>query len=182
MKSPKFSYAIRIVAGAYLIYLAYQLIQNYLNPQGENGVSPAFSIIAAVAFVIIGAIFMISAIRGLYLYQAPQDEEEAEAEEEDSEEDDDEFAALVKDKNAGKLPDKAESAQETAEEEVPAGPETLGSRISKGAAYVNPVVEDEAVEDAEAAEEPGTAEVSEKTEIAEEAEVSEEAEAAEEKK
>jgi TRAP-type C4-dicarboxylate transport system permease small subunit len=73
MRNEKFSNGIRIVAGGYLIYLAYQLIQGVIT--GEND-SPALGIGGGVLFIAAGAAFIVLSIRSMIRLSAEGQSEE----------------------------------------------------------------------------------------------------------
>ena len=66
MKNPKFSLGIRIVAGCYLIYLAYQITKGgLLGEENLQGGKFAIALIGVIVFVIVGVLI---AIIGLVNY------------------------------------------------------------------------------------------------------------------
>lgn len=61
MKNERGSNIIRMVAGAYLIYLAYSMVKSLLSGEGGQQV---LVIIAAVVFVVMGGLFLAWGLRG----------------------------------------------------------------------------------------------------------------------
>lgn len=67
-------YSIRIVMGAYLVYLSWQIGSAIFNGQAEKD-SPVLLGIAAGVFLIVGVIFMIINIRSLRMDKTPDEDE-----------------------------------------------------------------------------------------------------------
>jgi flagellar biosynthesis/type III secretory pathway M-ring protein FliF/YscJ len=72
-----FSLIIRLIAGAYIIYLGYQLISGYINPTEETGDPVWYALVFGIAFLAVGVFFIVDAIRK---QAAPKEEEENEEE------------------------------------------------------------------------------------------------------
>ena len=88
-----FSLVIRLIAGAYIIYLGYQLLNGYMNPTEETGDPVWYALVFGIAFLIMGAFIIIDAIRKQMAAQKEepsdeesQTEENTELEETDSQE------------------------------------------------------------------------------------------------
>ena len=75
------------VAGGYLLYLAYQLFENFHNP--EAGMSPAVRVIFIALFVLLGIGLMVYAFR---IWKEADREEKAEKEQQKTTVPDDETA------------------------------------------------------------------------------------------
>ena len=71
MRNEKLYYGIRILVGAYLIYLAVQLLQGVIR--GEEG-NHVVMIVAGVLFIAIGVIVIINGIMGLKRNSAADEE------------------------------------------------------------------------------------------------------------
>ena len=71
LQNSKGRYAIRVIAGGYLIYLAYKLIRPVI--EGKSGGHAAVNIVAAIAFIAIGAVILYYSLKD---YKAVKDEEE----------------------------------------------------------------------------------------------------------
>ncbi len=81
MRNEKMSYLIRIIAGGYLIYLAYKLFQGSIMTGEMTGGKKVLGIAACLLFLVAGAFFVITSLRHLMLLsQARPEEEEAEGE------------------------------------------------------------------------------------------------------
>ncbi|MGI6011932.1 MAG: hypothetical protein ACOX8H_10625 [Ruminococcus sp.] len=80
MQNDRFSYVLRTIAGAYLIYLSYRILESVAK--GETGGHTVPVSVAAVIFIILGAVLVIFGVRGLVRMQK---EGQQEAEEEDAE-------------------------------------------------------------------------------------------------
>lgn len=77
MRNERGSYIIRLVAGAYLLYLAYSLVKSLIAGEVEQ---PTLVMIAAAAFIILGAALLVWGLRGvMQMSKNPADEEEIEA-------------------------------------------------------------------------------------------------------
>lgn len=77
-RNPKVGYTIRIVAGAYVIYLAIKGIRMVLN--GESGIPFAAAVAIAVVLALFGVAFVMNGLKGYkYLKEHPEDSEEEEA-------------------------------------------------------------------------------------------------------
>jgi len=74
MRSPNSSNVLQIVAGVYLIYLAYKLFTEGILQGEMTGGMFFVGIIASAVFVVLGGIF---AGKSLYQMMRPQDEEES---------------------------------------------------------------------------------------------------------
>ena len=75
MRNEKMSYLIRIIAGGYLIYLAYKLFQGGILEGNMTGNNRILGIGACVLFVAAGAYFVVSSIRKLLLLNQTSQEE-----------------------------------------------------------------------------------------------------------
>ena len=113
MRNEKFSYVIRVIAGAYLIYLAYQLIQGVMNGENENY---ALGIGGGVLFIVAGAAFVIFSIRGLMRGgQENAQNEETQETESGSAEPEEEPKKLATDEETENADEKTDAAAEEAE-------------------------------------------------------------------
>ena len=129
--NPKFRFGIRIVAGCYLIYLAYQIIRDGLIGGGMTGGNRYVGIIGSAAFIIIGLGLAIKSSRDMMAFQkeenalaaqeaaaeAAQDLEEVQAietQEEETEDSTEEEAEDVPEEETKDVPEK-EQADEAAE-------------------------------------------------------------------
>ena len=75
MRNEKMSYLIRIVAGGYLIYLAYKLFQGSIITGEMTGGKKALGIAACLLFVVAGAFFVVTSLRRLMLLSQASPEE-----------------------------------------------------------------------------------------------------------
>ncbi len=75
MRNEKMSYLIRIVAGGYLIYLAYKLFQGGIITGEMTGGKKALGIVACLLFVVAGAFFVVTSLRRLMLLSQASPEE-----------------------------------------------------------------------------------------------------------
>ncbi|MGI6008498.1 MAG: hypothetical protein ACOX8E_13575 [Ruminococcus sp.] len=78
MQNDRFSYILRTIAGAYLIYLSYKILSSVMN--GETGGHSVPVTIAAVIFIILGAVLVVFGARGLIRMQKESQQETAEEE------------------------------------------------------------------------------------------------------
>ena len=79
-RNPKVGYTIRIVAGAYVIYLAIKGLRMVLN--GESGIPFVGAVAMAVVLTLFGVAFVINGLKGYkYLKEHPEDPEESEEDE-----------------------------------------------------------------------------------------------------
>lgn len=84
-RNPKVGYTIRIVAGAYVIYLAIKGIRMVLN--GESSIPFAAAVAIAVVLALFGVAFVMNGLKGYkYLKEHPEDSEEEETEGSEEEE------------------------------------------------------------------------------------------------
>ena len=66
MKNPKFSLGIRIVAGCYLIYLAYQITKGgLLGKENLHGWQFAVALIGVIVFVVVGVVIAYQSSKAL---------------------------------------------------------------------------------------------------------------------
>ena len=79
MRNEKFSYFIRIIAGAYLFYLAVQLVQGIAKGNMTGG-SMILGICASILFFGAGAYFVLASIRGLLRMMRGDNEQKIEDE------------------------------------------------------------------------------------------------------
>ena len=79
MRNEKFSYFIRIIAGAYLFYLAVQLVQGIAKGNMTGG-SMILGICASILFFGAGAYFVLASIRGLLRMMRGDNEQKIEEE------------------------------------------------------------------------------------------------------
>ena len=63
--NPKFRHGIRVVAGCYLIYLAYQVIRDGIVKGGLQGRELVIGVAGSVAFIIIGVLLAVTSSRKL---------------------------------------------------------------------------------------------------------------------
>ena len=83
--SPRSSFALRIVAGLYLLYLVYGMFQSYRS--GTSGASKTVVIIALVFFSICAVAFIVSGV--IYFVKNPKTPaDDGECEEQEGEEED----------------------------------------------------------------------------------------------
>lgn len=87
-RNPKTSAGLRAVAGAYLMYLAYQIFEGI--QKGES--SGPFMIIAVIVFGVCGALFLFLGVRDLMGSREIRDINEIYGESEDEEEEEDEIS------------------------------------------------------------------------------------------
>ena len=75
-KNPSGTYVFRLLAGGYLVYLAYSFVTGYLEGTSDNF---WLTVIAAGSFGIIGAVFVILSLKNLYKMGNGEIESEDEA-------------------------------------------------------------------------------------------------------
>lgn len=117
MRNEKMSYLIRIVAGGYLIYLAYKIFQGSILTGEMTGGKKVLGIVACLLFVAAGAFFLVTSLRRLMLLSqaSPEEEEDqGEAIEENPEEEEDQEEAL--EENPGEFIEK-ENPEKTGEDQ-----------------------------------------------------------------
>lgn len=121
-----FSLVIRLIAGAYIIYLGYQLIKGVVS--GESQENQILFIIFAVVFIVLGAFIIIDAVRKYIIKESDTAEEDSE---EGAENQIEEAAgtAAIEDDNANEASDTDEKADES-EEEIP-HTMTIAERIAR---------------------------------------------------
>lgn len=81
-RNPKMSYTLRILAGAYLCYIAFTLAKGFLKGEGET-MPLAVTVIAVVAFAVIGVLFLVTGLKGMKVLKEQPPEEVYEEEDED---------------------------------------------------------------------------------------------------
>lgn len=86
MKNEKSSGIIRLVAGAYLLYISYSLIQSLVSGQAENRTLMMFFV---ALFIVLGGVILFFGVKGM-IQQTQMDSDEEEDESEASEKDQDE--------------------------------------------------------------------------------------------
>ena len=109
MNNNKGSYVLRMIAGGYLIYLAYNILTAAMRGETEGHTVPVT--IAAVVFIVMGAIILVFGVRGMM--QISKEENEMTEEPEKSEEEEETVEAIETDET----PDTAETV-ETIEKET----------------------------------------------------------------
>lgn len=153
MRGQKGSYFIRIIVGAYLIYLGYKLIKD-MATKPEEAENPVLFTLAGVGFIVIAAVLIILSVRGI---SRVQKEEALAAEEEARAEAEEKQKALEEARKAAEEAADGEGAAEDgaaapAPVEEPAGPMSIADRIRLLSDEPEEVGEDEAA-DAEETEE-----------------------------
>ncbi len=81
LRSPKFTYIIRIIAAAYIVYLAVSLIGEIQKGAVTGGMF-ALGVIGIIAFLVFSVWAVISGVKGLMADEPRRADEEQEAEEE----------------------------------------------------------------------------------------------------
>ena len=85
MKNPRFSYIIRSLCGLYLFWIVWDLLKAFRSGEEVS----VLMIVAAVAFVIFGALFLVTGVRGwMRVNKELQEEAEKMKEEEEKAEKD----------------------------------------------------------------------------------------------
>ena len=72
-----FALVIRLIAGGYIIYLGYQLVNGYFHPTEETGNPEWYILLIGFAFIAIGALILIDALRKQIIGSQETEEEEA---------------------------------------------------------------------------------------------------------
>lgn len=73
MRNDRFSYVLRTIAGAYLIYLSYNILSSVAKGETGNHTIPVT--IAAVIFIILGAVLVVFGVRGMIRMQKEGEQE-----------------------------------------------------------------------------------------------------------